>query len=98
MDSAVVSAVPLTAALQTLPPGPEHAEDVSNAGSVGRRLIEVLGRSPKPVVMNIDAGALYDPLAQMLEQAGVAVFRRSDEAVGFLAKLAAARRRAIQLR
>ena len=98
VDVAVVSAVPLTPALRTLPPGPDHAEDIHDAGSVGRRLIDVLGRSPKPVVMNIDAGALYDPMAQMLEQAGVAVFRRSDEALSFLEKLVLVRRRAAGLK
>ena len=40
---------PLTAALQTLPPGPEHAEDAYNPRSVGRRLIEVLRRSPSDI-------------------------------------------------
>jgi acyl-CoA synthetase (NDP forming) len=94
VDCAVVSVVPMTAALQTLPPGPGHGEDMRSAQGVGNRLIEVLGRSPKPAVVNIDAGALYDPMAQMLEQAGLAVFRRSDEALRFLDKLVNARRRA----
>jgi acyl-CoA synthetase (NDP forming) len=94
VDCAVVSVVPMTAALQTLPPGPGHGEDIRHPQSVGSRLIEVLGCSPKPAVVNIDAGPLYDPLAQMLEQAGLAVFRRSDEALRFLDKLTNARGRA----
>ncbi|MBP1770707.1 MAG: hypothetical protein H6P96_1325, partial [Candidatus Aminicenantes bacterium] len=35
-------------------------------------------------VVNIDAGALYDPLADHLERAGIPVFRRADEALRFL--------------
>ncbi len=41
------------------------------------------------MVVNIDAGAPYDPMAAMLEAAGMPVFRRSDEAVKFLRRLAA---------
>jgi hypothetical protein len=40
----------------------------------------------KPVVVNIDAGELYTPLAESLEEAGIPVFRRSDEALRFLRK------------
>lgn len=87
VDCAVVSPVPMTAALQTLAPGPDHGEDIFSPQSVGQRLVAILGRSAKPVVVNIDAGAPYDPLAKMLEEAGLAVFRRSDEALRFLSKL-----------
>jgi acyl-CoA synthetase (NDP forming) len=86
VDCAVVSPVPMTAALQTLAPSSSHRENIFDRSSVGRRLVEILRRSVKPVVVNIDAGALYDPLAKMLEEQGVPVFRRSDEALRFLAK------------
>jgi len=87
VDCAVISPVPMTAALQTLAPAPEHGEDFRSPQSIGQRLIAILGRSAKPVVVNIDAGAPYDPLARMLEEAGLAVFRRSDDALRFLGKL-----------
>ncbi|HUU37411.1 MAG TPA: acetate--CoA ligase family protein, partial [Candidatus Desulfaltia sp.] len=86
VDCAVVSPVPMTAALQTLAPSEAHSEDIFSPRSIGRRLVEVFRRTRKPVVVNIDAGALYDPLANMLEEAGLPVFRRSDEALRFLAK------------
>jgi acyl-CoA synthetase (NDP forming) len=98
VDCAVVSVVPMTAALQTLPPGPDHAENIYDPKSLGRRLIEILARSTKPAVVNIDAGPLYDPLARLLEEAGLAVFRRSDEALRFLGKLVSVRRRAAGLK
>ncbi len=86
VDCAVVSPVPMTAALQTLAPGEGHRENIYEPQSLGWRLIEIVKASPKPTIVNIDAGTLYDPLATLLEEAGVPVFRRSDEALRFLAK------------
>jgi acyl-CoA synthetase (NDP forming) len=86
VDGAVVSPVPMTAALQTLAPAESHAENIHSPQSIGRRLVEIIRRTAKPVVVNIDAGSLYDPLAGMLEGEGVPVFRRSDEALRFLSK------------
>jgi len=54
--------------------------------SIPCELVEIIGRTDKPVVVNIDAGSLYDPLAEMLSGCGVPVFRRSDEALLFLGK------------
>jgi len=98
VDCAVVSPVPMTAALQTLAPSEAHSEDIFSPRSIGRRLVEVFRRTRKPVVVNIDAGALYDPLANMLEEAGLPVFRRSDEALRFLAKSIQVSLRAQELR
>jgi acyl-CoA synthetase (NDP forming) len=86
VDCAVVSPTPMTSALQTLAPSESHAEDIHSPQSVGRLLVEVIRRTPKPVIVNLDAGSLYDPLAEMLESEGIAVFRRSDEALRFLGK------------
>jgi acyl-CoA synthetase (NDP forming) len=93
VDCAVVSPVPMTSALQTLAPAAEHGEDIYNPKSVGQRLIAILGGSAKPTVVCIDAGALYDPLAKMIEEAGIAVFRRADDALRFLSRLVNLRRR-----
>ncbi len=98
VDCAVVSPVPMTAALQTLAPSEMHHEDIFNPQSIGRRLVEVFRRTKKPVVVNVDAGTLYDPLAKMLEEAGLPVFRRSDEALRFLAKFIQVNLRAQELR
>jgi acyl-CoA synthetase (NDP forming) len=84
VDCAVISNVPLTRALQTLPPGEGHAEDLARPGGFAARTIEIFRATDKPVVVNIDAGPLYDPLAACLEKAGVPVFRRADEALRFL--------------
>jgi len=84
VDCAVISNVPLTKSLQTLPPGEGHAEDLAGPGGFAARTIEIFRSTSKPVVVNIDAGALYDPLAAHLEKAGIPVFRRADEALRFL--------------
>jgi acyl-CoA synthetase (NDP forming) len=84
VDCAVISNVPLTKALQTLPVGKGHAEDFTRPGGFATRTIEVFRSSRKPIIVNIDSGALYDPLAEYLEKAGLPVFRRADEALRFL--------------
>ncbi len=98
VDCAVISPVPMTAALQTLAPADGHAEDIHSPGSIGRRLVGLFGATSKPFVVNFDAGVLYDPLAGLLEDAGLPVFRRADEAVRFLAKWTWVKRRAQELR
>jgi acyl-CoA synthetase (NDP forming) len=84
VDCAVVSNVPLTPAQQTLPAGGGHREDMTRSGSFASRLIELFRSTEKPLVVNIDAGELYTPLAEFLEASGIPVFRRADEAVRFL--------------
>jgi len=86
VDCGVVSPVPMTVAMQTLPPGSGYVESIYNPESTSSRLIELFRRTEKPFVVNIDAGAGYDPMAAHLEQAGIPTFRRSDEAVKFMRK------------
>jgi acyl-CoA synthetase (NDP forming) len=89
VDCGVVSPVPMAVTINTLPRGEGHGEDISAAGSLPSRLIEIIRACPKPVVVNIDAGTPYDPMAAMIEEAGIPVFRRADDAVKFLRKFTA---------
>ena len=91
VDCAVISPVPMTPAMQTLAPGPGTRENIHDPGSTPSRIIELFRATDKPLVVNIDAGADYDPMAKMLAAAGIPVFRRSDEAVKFLRRYIAAR-------
>jgi acyl-CoA synthetase (NDP forming) len=84
VDCAVIADVPMTPAQQTLATAAGHAEDLRRPGSVANRLVEVFRSTDKPVVVNIDAGRLYDPLADFLEEQGVPVFRHADLAMRFL--------------
>lgn len=90
VDAAVFSPVPMTPAMQTLPPSELSQENLAAEGSVASRLIALYRSSAKPFVVNIDAGSDYDPLAGHLEDAGLPVFRRCDEAVAFLGRFVAA--------
>jgi len=84
VDCAVVSNVPMSPAQQTLASGEGHGEDLSRPGAFAPRMAELFRSTDKPVVVCLDAGELYTPLALFLERAGVPVFRRADEAVRFL--------------
>ncbi len=85
VDAGVVGCVPLTGSLQTLPKGEGHGEDLDEPGSVVAGLGALWQETVKPWVMVIDSGALYDPMAARLEEAGVPVFRSADRAMKALA-------------
>ncbi|MFV2072285.1 MAG: acetate--CoA ligase family protein [Thermoanaerobaculales bacterium] len=86
VDSVVAGIVPLTPAMQTLAPGEAHRESILDPGSVARRLPEVAAASHKPLVVVIDSGVLFDPLAGPLQAAGLPVFRSADRAVRALCR------------
>ncbi len=86
VDCAIVSPVPMTPSMQTLVPGRFHEENVYHPNSIAMRLIDVFHKTDKPFVVNLDAGDIFKPMVDCLEQAGVPTFRRSDVAVKFLRK------------
>lgn len=86
VDCAVVSPVPMTPSMQTLVPGRFHQENLYHPNSIAMRLIDVFQKTDKPFVVNIDAGDIFKPLVDCLEQAGVPTFRRADIAAKFLRK------------
>ncbi len=85
VDGAIVSIVPLTAAMQTLEPGSGHRENYRDPGAMLASLTELKKSCDKPFVVSIDSGPLYDSMANALKAAGIAVFRYSDEATRHLA-------------
>jgi hypothetical protein len=76
----------MTPAMQTLAPGQGYTESILDPASTPSRLIDLFRETDKPVVVNVDAGAPYDPMVAQMEEAGLPVFRRSDDAVKFLRK------------
>ena len=92
-DAVVVGVVPLTAALNTLPPGAGHRENVARADGIVARLAALKRDAGKPWVVVVDAGALYDPMARALEAAGIPTFRTADRALRLLNVYCAERRR-----
>jgi hypothetical protein len=88
--------VPLTAALNTLPAGSGHAEDLTRPDGIGLRLAQLKDELPKAFVAVVDAGAVYDPLVALLEQRGIPTFRTADTALRLFNVFVASRLRAAQ--
>ena len=86
VDAAVTGVVPLTPAMQTLPPGDGHHENVMAPESIAGRLAAVAAEHDKPVVTVVDSGVLFDPLADALASGGLPVFRAADRAVRSLCR------------
>jgi len=86
VDAVVAGIVPLTPAMQTLPPADERHESILDPQSIANLLPEVVAASNKPLVAVIDSGVLFDPLADALQRGGLPVFRAADRAVRALAR------------
>jgi len=85
VDAIVAGVTPLAPLLKTLP-----AEMATRSGERNRLVTECLSaqaaRLEKPLVVVVDSGYLYDPLALALEERGLPVFRSGDQAVRTLGK------------
>lgn len=91
VDVAVVGCVPMTGALQTLPRGEGHGEDLGSVGAIVPRLIGLSEDGGKAWIAVVDAGPLYDPMARALEEGGVPVFRSADRALRVFGRYCRAR-------
>jgi len=92
IDALILSAVPVTPALDNLPADPQrHREDLAAPGSQAGLFREILGATDKPAVVVVDSGRLYDPLVDALRTAGIPVFRKIDRAGRCLARFVQAR-------
>jgi acyl-CoA synthetase (NDP forming) len=86
VDAAVIAGVPATPALDSLARGEGHGEDVEGEDGLATRLAAMFRATTKPVVFSVDAGPLFDPLAQAMRRAGLPTFRRVDRATRALAR------------
>ena len=84
VDVVVASPLPPTQTLENLAPGPGHTEDIYRPGSLPMHLIELNQKHDKPILACIDAGPLYEPCVQLLEQNGIPTFRKIDRALAAL--------------
>jgi acyl-CoA synthetase (NDP forming) len=91
VDVGVIGCVPMTPALETLPAGAGHPEDLDAPHALAARLGALWRRTRKAWVVVVDAGPLYDPLVRALEGYGIPVLRTADETVRLLGRYVAAR-------
>jgi acyl-CoA synthetase (NDP forming) len=91
VDVAIFGCVPLTPAMNTLPAGASHSEDLTRDDSFANRMIRLKHATIKPWVAVVDAGKVYDPLVAMLEAHQVPTFREADRALRLFNVFCAAR-------
>lgn len=80
-DVHIIGCVPLTPAMNTLQVNGFHREDITREDSIAQRLIRLKDKTARAFVAVIDAGTLYDPMAVMLEENSIPVFRTADRAL-----------------
>ena len=85
VDAVIAGITPLAPLLRTLP-AEMAVRDGEKDRNVAERLSEEAARLDKPVVVVVDSGPLYDPLALALGERGLPVFRSGDQAVKTLGK------------
>ena len=85
VDAIVAGVTPLAPLLRTLP-GELAARGGERNRTVAERLGDQAGRIDKPLVVVVDSGSLYDPLALAIGEKGLPVFRSGDRAVKPLGK------------
>ncbi len=80
IDAVVVSLVPVTPAMLTT------ADEIDRPGSIAQRLPALFREYEKPMIVVIDAGTLYEPLARRIRAAGIPVFCSCDQAIRSLGR------------
>ena len=78
VDCGIIGVVPMTPALNTMKKADDHREDFERADSIAHRLIRLKSVHPKPFIVAVDGGRLYDAMSYRLEDAGVPVFRTAE--------------------
>lgn len=81
VDVGLLGIVPMTPALNTLPPGPGHHDDHRREDSIVSRAIRMMREIGKAWVAVVDGGPSYDAMARRLEEGGVPAFRTADRAL-----------------
>jgi len=86
VDAVVAGLDPMSPVMRTLA-DPEHADfTFEDERSIVALLEELIPALDTPVITVVDGGRLYDPLVDKLKEAGMCVFRTSDQAVAALAQ------------
>jgi acyl-CoA synthetase (NDP forming) len=89
VDALLVSPIPVTPALEDLPPDlvGAHAENIHAPGSLPQELLRLFRQSGKPMAVSVDSGRLYDDFVTVLQRGGIPVYRKIDRASRALSAL-----------
>jgi len=98
IDAVVAAVVPMTPFMQTLPGGIIPDESLEAEDGIVKRLHRLCAQSAKPLVLVVDSGPKYDPLADAFQQGGLPVFRSADQAVWILGRYIEGRIKAARIR
>ncbi len=82
VDSLFISIVPHTIMLRTKQEEMEQDEE-----NIANRIIRQSRRADKPVVVSVNAGTMYNPLVEELEEGGIPTFTTAERAVTALNRL-----------
>lgn len=85
-DAVIAAIVPLTPMLPTLPENFIPADRPDGNSQLAENIGKLADQSEKPLIIVIDSGRLYDPLAEAFIQLELPVFRSADIAVRVLGK------------
>ncbi len=96
VDAVVAAIVPLTPILHTLQEEMGH-DSFAPEKNLVKRIPKLAAEYSKPLVMVVDSGSLYDPLADALQDSGLPVFRSADVAVKVLGKYIQGKSKAAQI-
>lgn len=91
VDVGVISCVPLTPALQTLPQAPDHSENLAATNALASQLIQLRTSTKKAWIAVVDGGEMYSPLVHTLKQHQIPTFRSIDHAVRIFGQYCLAR-------
>lgn len=83
-SGAVVSMIPLTAMMNTLPKGGQYPDDLEKSFLKGAA--ENAREAGKPLLFCVGSGTRYEPYCDYAQRMGVPVFRSADRAVKMYAK------------
>ncbi len=86
IDAVVAAIVPLTPILHTLPEEMGQNNKLDSVNSIVERISTLNAASSKPLIIVVDSGKLYDPMAEGFQNHGLPVFRSADIAVSVLGK------------
>jgi len=83
-SGALVSMIPLTAMMNTLPKGGAYPDDLERSFLKGAA--EAAREARKPLLFCVAAGSLYEPYCAYAQSLGLPVFRSADRAVSIYKK------------